>query len=271
MKKFTLLELLVVIAIIGLLMSLLLPSLADGRKKAKLVVCTSNLSQWGKISYSFAKENDMRFPQMFKMSNGSGYHIRLINYTDESLEEDWKRYGTNWQTWTQYGLNADVSTCTDFYSDDFAGNDVTGATDTGLHNSFRLQPGGGGVGDGETQMWGGMVWTGYMYFGGMRPTGVYGAGIYNHAADMGTDVYTPPIKTIEDNMSERVLAADSFWDGGPVWNLKNIGHRSEKGSFAKYQNVLKGDGAVSIITRTRQPVESEKSVYNFRDSFYFHK
>ncbi len=62
MKKFTLLELLIVIAIIGILASILLPSLSKARERTLSAVCLSNQSQIGKGLYMYANENSGTFP-----------------------------------------------------------------------------------------------------------------------------------------------------------------------------------------------------------------
>lgn len=58
MKKFTLIELLVVVAIIGILVSILLPSLAKSREIARRAVCKNNLKQCGLASTLYAETND---------------------------------------------------------------------------------------------------------------------------------------------------------------------------------------------------------------------
>ena len=58
MKKFTLIEILVVVAIIGILISLLVPSLAVARDKSRTAVCKSNLKQMGSAQNYFADDND---------------------------------------------------------------------------------------------------------------------------------------------------------------------------------------------------------------------
>jgi len=62
-KGFTLVELLVVIAIIALLMSILMPALSRVRKQAKVVICQSNLKQWGIVFSMYTDDNNGYFQQ----------------------------------------------------------------------------------------------------------------------------------------------------------------------------------------------------------------
>ena len=58
MKKFTLIELLIVISIIGILTSILLPSLHKAREKTKSAVCKSNQRQIGIAATMWSGEHD---------------------------------------------------------------------------------------------------------------------------------------------------------------------------------------------------------------------
>ena len=64
MKKFTLIELLIVVAIIGILLSILLPSLNKARQASHKVVCMSNLKQHGVALLHYHKDNMYFFPLM---------------------------------------------------------------------------------------------------------------------------------------------------------------------------------------------------------------
>jgi prepilin-type N-terminal cleavage/methylation domain-containing protein len=61
-KKFTLIEILVVIAIIGILASLLLPSLSKARKKSRISVCLNNQKQLAIAVSMYAGDNDFYAP-----------------------------------------------------------------------------------------------------------------------------------------------------------------------------------------------------------------
>jgi prepilin-type N-terminal cleavage/methylation domain-containing protein len=62
-KGFTLVELLVVIAIIALLMSILMPALAQVRRLAQRIICATHLSAIGKAMLVYAEDNEQDFPR----------------------------------------------------------------------------------------------------------------------------------------------------------------------------------------------------------------
>jgi prepilin-type N-terminal cleavage/methylation domain-containing protein len=62
-RAFTLVELLVVLAIIAVLASLLLPTLANGKNKARSIQCVANLRQWGLAFRMYAEDNNDFLPR----------------------------------------------------------------------------------------------------------------------------------------------------------------------------------------------------------------
>ena len=142
MKRFTLIELLVVVAIIGILASILMPSLTEARAKSKAAVCKSNLHQWGVASTLHGGDRDDDVAVSYVRS-GLPLDFRLLNgdsKDDYPAEADWKNYGTTWKDWNEYGVQQGNATCpsvTVFQG----GNNVTGS------GNGIMQQTAGGLGD----------------------------------------------------------------------------------------------------------------------------
>jgi len=61
-KAFTLIELLVVVASIALLMAILLPAVQRAERQAQVIVCQSNLNQWGKVLNMYTEDSQGCLP-----------------------------------------------------------------------------------------------------------------------------------------------------------------------------------------------------------------
>lgn len=88
-STFTLIELLVVIAIIGILASILIPSLSKARIKTLKAVCLSNTSQIGKAMISNSTEHDGRiFWDDSTASPGWPHDIEVNNVNELGLPHE---------------------------------------------------------------------------------------------------------------------------------------------------------------------------------------
>ena len=82
-RAFTLMELLIVIAVIGILISLLLPSLSQARKKAMNGVCLSNLRQLAVATITYDTSNQAL------MYRGKGGFARRGYLRSSEMKENW--------------------------------------------------------------------------------------------------------------------------------------------------------------------------------------
>lgn len=74
-REFTLIEMLVVVAIIGILLTILLPSLSKARKKARIAVELSDRRQLTDATFIFAKNNDGKLPD-----RGNTHFLHALKY-----------------------------------------------------------------------------------------------------------------------------------------------------------------------------------------------
>jgi len=113
-KKFTLVELLVVIAIIGILASLLLPSLENAREKSRQAVCVSNQKQFG---YGMIMQSDANDGVIVRGARGDG----VDSFTFYSLRNEFglsENYDVSVANLISYFSKLDVFRCPSFISPD---------------------------------------------------------------------------------------------------------------------------------------------------------
>jgi len=100
-KKFTLIELLVVVAIIGILASILLPSLQKSRVKATHAVCKSNQRQLGIALNMYTDDNEEYFAHSGWAGNLSGQKGWLYSGNNKDSQDDVET-GALWPYLTSY-------------------------------------------------------------------------------------------------------------------------------------------------------------------------
>lgn len=106
-KLFTLMELLIVVAIIGILVTLLIPSLRKARSAAKNAVCLSNTSQWSKLLSANTIDNGGQYlTDLGSNENGTwmkvldgDHELSLSRVCPEADTKSSNGYGNTTQYW----------------------------------------------------------------------------------------------------------------------------------------------------------------------------
>ncbi|MCM8532554.1 MAG: type II secretion system GspH family protein [Lentisphaeraceae bacterium] len=95
-KNFTLIELLVVVAIIGILMSILLPSLQKSRTAASLAVCVSNIRQVNTANQMFLTDSGGFYPNKNDVINlaepNIGYQYAGVGGSESNVVRPLNKY-----------------------------------------------------------------------------------------------------------------------------------------------------------------------------------
>jgi prepilin-type N-terminal cleavage/methylation domain-containing protein len=110
-SAFTLIELLVVIAIIGILASMLLPSLARGKRQAQMTTCLNNMRQIG-LSLEMFLNDHQRYARSLggheipdEYACGKPLEVRLAEMRSRSLYNYIDPYARTWQCPEDKGLD----------------------------------------------------------------------------------------------------------------------------------------------------------------------
>ena len=104
-KGFTLIELLVVISIIALLLAILMPALGRVKKQAKVVVCSSNLHQYGVALGTYAADNyGKSMETLYTSAGGAGRPPELMLANEPGQTGPWVS-GVDDRYWNMLRIN----------------------------------------------------------------------------------------------------------------------------------------------------------------------
>jgi len=127
-KAFTIVELLVVIAIISLVMSVMPPALGGARRRARSIVCMSNLRQLALAAQIYAGENDGYYPMAYAADKDPTDSLTVYACWDFIQTKDWNSLekciepGLLWQS----SSGVKVQQCPSFRHDNNSEDPYTG-------------------------------------------------------------------------------------------------------------------------------------------------
>ncbi|HTG44748.1 MAG TPA: type II secretion system protein [Verrucomicrobiae bacterium] len=109
---FTLIELLVVVGIIGILAAMLMPSLAQAKRKANSITCLNNIRQLGLSASLYAADFGDEYPRRQRLTNAWPVTLqpyfrdrKVLKCPSDSWTE-WRSYlGNGWNDYWQFALS----------------------------------------------------------------------------------------------------------------------------------------------------------------------
>ncbi|MCM8528546.1 MAG: prepilin-type N-terminal cleavage/methylation domain-containing protein [Lentisphaeraceae bacterium] len=111
MKKFTLIELLVVVAIIGILASILMPSLSQARLKAQSALCKANLKNMMPAVIMYSESNTDYLPWSQRRAGNVDPHVWWRRQTLTYMSSIPEPVNDNWNALYIEELGKDIFVC----------------------------------------------------------------------------------------------------------------------------------------------------------------